>query len=208
MPFNQAAGRKEGALRGELQVASVSSLRRSDRAVILPAGPPPVLLWQPVIIHRRDALSCRFQPRCKWTQMGSDRDQANNVLFISFAFPFFYFFISSLFPSSSSLSLCTPPLRWTDWRTWLGFSISSRPLFPYFDSWTLSDRQQEEMPLIHCVGFLRILWHSLCYYNTSPDTEEEETTFCLHFYGVLSLIQLKEMTKMSLYSFFHVISHI
>lgn len=24
--------------------------------------------------------------------MGSDRDQANNVLFISFAFPFFYFF--------------------------------------------------------------------------------------------------------------------
>lgn len=90
MPFNQAAGRKEAAPGGELQVASASSLRRSDRAVILPAGPPPVLLWQPVIIHRRDALSCRFQQRCKWTQMGSYRDQANNVPFISFAFFLFF----------------------------------------------------------------------------------------------------------------------
>lgn len=115
VPFNQAAGRKEGALRGELQVASVSSLRRSDRAVILPAGPPPVLLWQPVIIHRRDALSCRFQPRCKWTQMGSDRDQANNVLFICFA-SFLFFLFTFLCVSTILLlpffSLCFP-LRWT-----------------------------------------------------------------------------------------------
>lgn len=109
MPFNQAAGRKEAALRGELQVASVSSLRRSDRAVILPAGPPPVLLWQPVIIHRRDALSCRFQPRCKWTQMGSDRDQANNVLFISFASFFLFFFLSALLSASSLSFLLSPP---------------------------------------------------------------------------------------------------
>lgn len=100
VPFNQAAGRKEGVLRGELQVASAPSLRRSDRAVISPAGPPPVLLWQPVIIHRRDALSCRFQPRCKWTQMGSDRDQANNVLFISSA---------SFFVFSPLTLLSTPP---------------------------------------------------------------------------------------------------
>lgn len=109
MPFNQAAGRKEAALGGELQVASVSSLRRSDRAVILPAGPPPVLLWQPVIIHRRDALSCRFQPRCKWTQMGSDRDQANNVLFISFASFFLFFFLSALLSASSLSFLLSPP---------------------------------------------------------------------------------------------------
>lgn len=115
VPFNQAAGRKEGALRGELQVASAPSLRRSDRAVISPAGPPPVLLWQPVIIHRRDALSCRFQPRCKWTQMGSDRDQANNVLFISFASFFVFLFYSP--PPPLLLLLPFFPshflLRWT-----------------------------------------------------------------------------------------------
>lgn len=114
VPFNQAAGRKEAALGGELQVASVSSLRRSDRAVILPAGPPPVLLWQPVIIHRRDALSCRFHPRCKWTQMGSDRDQANNVLFISFAsFLFFLFTLHCFPPSSPGFFSLHFPLRWT-----------------------------------------------------------------------------------------------
>lgn len=126
VPFNQAAGRKEAALGGELQVASISSLRRSDRAVILPAGPPPVLLWQPVIIHRRDALSCRFQPRCKWTQMGSDRDQANNVLFISFAFFLFFSFYSPLcFLFSWIFSTVQFSLMWTlestVSRTCLGF---------------------------------------------------------------------------------------
>lgn len=107
VPFNQAAGRKEevaGGGGGELQVASGSSWRRSDRAVISPAGPAPAVLWQPVITDGRDALSCRFQLPCKWTQMGSERDQANNVPFIPSAslclFPFSI--LSSLTPHTPS----------------------------------------------------------------------------------------------------------
>lgn len=43
--------------------------------------------------------------------MGSDRDQANNVLFISFAFPFFFFFISPLCFPLLLLFLSALPLK-------------------------------------------------------------------------------------------------
>lgn len=78
--------------------------------------------------------------------MGSDRDQANNVLFISFASFLFFSFYSPLCFPPSSVSL---PLRWTvestvesSFKNVFGFLISLQfylRLFP-----TLSDRRDKK----------------------------------------------------------------